>query len=317
MRFSLTDEQTWLAASVRALLADRPSSGELDRGLVDALARLDVFDLAEPALAVELAVVAEEVGAALPAVPFVPMVVGSLLLGERRSGVLTVGWQTFPEPFGMRPLALVGGRVSGTVAAVPFGAKADEMLAFTPDGIVVADLASAVCSAGTAFDLSEPPATVVVDAVLPVTPVRHVLPPILTVLAAELVGTGQRALDDAVGYVRRREQFGRPVGSFQAVKHMLADRHVQLDAARGLVRYAAWAVAAGDEAELPARTALAAACDAALAAASDNLQAHGGIGFTWEHPAHRYLRRARARRALVGTRARQYDRIAEHILGLV
>jgi alkylation response protein AidB-like acyl-CoA dehydrogenase len=287
----------------------------LDRGLVTALARLDVFDLATPEWLVELAVVAEEIGAALPAVPFVPMAVGALLLGELPAGVSTVGWQTFPEPFGSRPLAVVDGRVSGTVEAVPFGAVADRMVACTSDGIAVVDLSSAVRSAGTAFDLSEPPATVVVDAMPPVAVARPAMSSVLVVLAAELIGTGQRALDSAVGYARQREQFGRPIGSFQAVKHMLADRHVQLDAARGLVRYAAWAVASGDDAELPARTALAAAGDAALAAAADNLQAHGGIGFTWEHPAHRYLRRARARRALVGSQARQYDRIAEHILG--
>jgi alkylation response protein AidB-like acyl-CoA dehydrogenase len=118
----------------------------------------------------------------------------------------------------------------------------------------------------------------------------------------------------------QRRQFGRPIGSFQAIKHMLADRYVQLDAARLVVHAAANRIdAAPDSAdspdvELAARTALAAASDAADAATADALQTHGGIGFTWEHPSHVLLKRARARRILLGSPARQLEAIAAQVL---
>ncbi|MEU1465293.1 acyl-CoA dehydrogenase family protein [Streptomyces sp. NPDC005727] len=113
------------------------------------------------------------------------------------------------------------------------------------------------------------------------------------------------AYGTAVAYAKERHQFGRPIGSFQAVKHTLADRHAQTDAARLLVH---WAATTGDPDA--ARLAVQAAGDAADAASADNLQTHGGMGFTWEASARVLLKRARARRALLGTSARQLDAIA-------
>ncbi len=134
-------------------------------------------------------------------------------------------------------------------------------------------------------------------------------------LAAELVGTAQRALDAAVAYAKERRQFGRPIGSFQAIKHLLADRHVQLDAARMLVRAAAEALDAGHAGDEAVAAAVIATCDAADATTGDALQVHGGIGFTWEHPSHVFLKRARARRVLLGSQARQLDGLAQLLLG--
>jgi acyl-CoA dehydrogenase len=120
-------------------------------------------------------------------------------------------------------------------------------------------------------------------------------------LAAEQVGGIAHALDATVSYVRERHQFGRPIGSFQAVKHRLADLLVELEAARSVSAYATACVvtAAGD---LPvAASAAATVCSAAFQlAAAEYVQLHGGIGFTWEHPAHRYVRRARAGEVLFG-----------------
>jgi alkylation response protein AidB-like acyl-CoA dehydrogenase len=151
----------------------------------------------------------------------------------------------------------------------------------------------------------------------PLVPIAALPTPLIRVaLAAELVGTAQRALDGAVAYAKERRQFGRPIGSFQAIKHLLADRHVQLDAARMLVHAAAAAIDVGDGgAEEAAAAALVAVCDAADATTGDALQVHGGIGFTWEHPSHVYLKRARARRVLLGSQARQLDGLAKLILG--
>ncbi|MCI3241231.1 acyl-CoA dehydrogenase family protein [Streptomyces spinosisporus] len=109
------------------------------------------------------------------------------------------------------------------------------------------------------------------------------------VLACEAVGAADRALERTVGYVRQREQFGRPIGSFQAVKHRLADVYVQLQAARSAAYYAAWSTA-HDEHVGP--LALAQSLEALRTAAAEAVQLHGGIGFTWEHEAHLYFKRA-------------------------
>jgi alkylation response protein AidB-like acyl-CoA dehydrogenase len=123
-----------------------------------------------------------------------------------------------------------------------------------------------------------------------------------TVLAAEELGLAQRCLDMTVAYLKERHQFARPIGSFQALKHRLADLWTMIAQARAASRYAAACLADGDP-DVPVAVALAkSACgDAAIAAAQECVQMHGGIGFTWEHPAHLYLKRAKASSVLFGT----------------
>ncbi|MET9456133.1 acyl-CoA dehydrogenase family protein, partial [Streptomyces canus] len=118
------------------------------------------------------------------------------------------------------------------------------------------------------------------------------------VLACEAVGAADRVLEMTVEYVKQREQFGRPVGSFQAVKHRLADVYVQLQAARSAAYFAAWA-AVHDERRVGG-LALAQALEALHTAAAEGIQLHGGIGFTWEHEAQRYFKRATADELLFG-----------------
>ncbi|MET7661561.1 acyl-CoA dehydrogenase family protein [Streptomyces sp. NPDC005463] len=120
-----------------------------------------------------------------------------------------------------------------------------------------------------------------------------------TVLAAEAVGAAERALERTVEHVRRREQFGRPIGSFQAVKHRLADVYVQVQAARSAAYYAAWSAGSGSG-ERTGGLALAQALEALRTAASEAVQLHGGIGFAWEHDAHLYLKRATGDELLFG-----------------
>ncbi|MFG2651073.1 acyl-CoA dehydrogenase family protein [Streptomyces sp. NPDC048436] len=130
-----------------------------------------------------------------------------------------------------------------------------------------------------------------------------------TMLAAEAVGAADRALERTVEYVKQREQFGRAIGSFQAVKHRLADVYVQVQAARSAAYYAAWAAGAGSG---PAGgLALAQALDALRTAASEAVQLHGGIGFTWEHEAHLYFKRASSDELLFGPVHRLRGRAAE------
>jgi len=135
-------------------------------------------------------------------------------------------------------------------------------------------------------------------------------------LAAEQVGGAQRCLDMAVDHAKQRFQFGRPIGSFQAIKHKCADMLLEVECARSAAFYASWSAADARD-DLPATAALAkATCsDAFLFAAAENIQIHGGIGFTWEHPAHLYYRRAKSTDLLFGDSTHQRERLA-HDLGI-
>ena len=134
-------------------------------------------------------------------------------------------------------------------------------------------------------------------------------------LAAEQVGGAQRCLDMSVEYAKIRMQFGRPIGSFQAIKHMCADMLLEVESARSAAYYAAWAAQDGSD-ELPLVASLAKACcsEAYFRAAADNIQIHGGIGFTWEHDAHLYYRRAKSTELMLGTPAEHREIAAGYLI---
>jgi len=125
-------------------------------------------------------------------------------------------------------------------------------------------------------------------------------------LAAEQLGGAQRALDMAVGYAKVREQFDRPIGSFQTIKHRCADLLLEVESLRSAVGYAAAAVAEGSP-EIPVLASLAKAyaSETFFHAAAENIQIHGGIGFTWEHDAHLYFKRAKSSELFLGDAAYQ------------
>jgi alkylation response protein AidB-like acyl-CoA dehydrogenase len=133
-------------------------------------------------------------------------------------------------------------------------------------------------------------------------------------LAAEQVGGAQRCLDMSVAYAKERMQFGRPIGSFQAIKHKCAGMLVRVESARSAAYYAGWAAAAG-EAELPALASLAKAycSDTYFRCAAENIQIHGGIGFTWEHDAHLYFKRAKSSETLFGDATFHRERVAREM----
>ena len=135
-------------------------------------------------------------------------------------------------------------------------------------------------------------------------------------LAAEQTGGAERCLEAAVEYAGIRHQFGRPVGSFQAIKHKCADLLILVESARSAVRYAASvsSLEPGDD-DLHAAAAFAGAyCSAAyFTVAAENIQIHGGIGFTWEHDAHLYFRRAKASEVMFGTPAEHRAALARHL----
>jgi alkylation response protein AidB-like acyl-CoA dehydrogenase len=136
----------------------------------------------------------------------------------------------------------------------------------------------------------------------------------LALLSADHVGVAQRCLDMAVGWAKEREQFGQAIGSFQAIKHKLASVRLELEAAESACLYALWAAqGAPDEFATAARIAAHTCGEAALLAASENIQVHGGIGATWEHPAHVCLRRATVGRRLLADPQALLEDLAQEV----
>ncbi|MFC9502154.1 acyl-CoA dehydrogenase family protein [Streptomyces sp. NPDC057002] len=133
-------------------------------------------------------------------------------------------------------------------------------------------------------------------------------------LAAEQAGGARRCLEMSADYARVRHQFGRPIGAFQAVKHKCADMLVQVELAEASSREAS-RLAAEDSPDFPVAAAVAHACcsRAYLAVAMENIQVHGGIGFTWEHPAHLYFRRAKSSQLLFGGPAVYHERLLDRL----
>ena len=133
-------------------------------------------------------------------------------------------------------------------------------------------------------------------------------------LAAEQVGGAERVLEMSVEYAKTRIQFGRPIGSFQAIKHKCADMLLAVESAKSAAHYAAWTAAENND-ELPVMASLAKAycSDAYFQTASETIQIHGGIGFTWDHPAHLYFKRAKSCELLLGDPAYHRELLAQRI----
>jgi alkylation response protein AidB-like acyl-CoA dehydrogenase len=164
------------------------------------------------------------------------------------------------------------------------------------------------------LDFAAVPATLIGTGVAGEALLSRVLDIAAIAQAAEQLGGAQRALDMAVEYAKVRHQFGRPIGSFQAIKHRCADLLLEVESLRSAVVYAAAAVAE-DSAEIPVVAALvkAYASDVYFHVAAENIQIHGGIGFTWEHDAHLYFKRAKASELFLGDATLHRERLATRI----
>jgi len=224
-----------------------------------------------------------------------------------------------------------GWALTGTVERVVDAGAADTLLvaANGPDGVglyaVDRDGLAVQHISLTTLDLTRPQATVgLLDA-----PARLIAGPedaerVITralqvgaaLLAVEQVGAAQHLLDLSVEYAKSRLQFGRPIGSFQAVKHRLADDLVALEHARSTAYHAVWALNDGTDDPALAVSIAQATCSAAFTRiATDTIQVHGGIGFTWEHQAHLYYKRAYTDAALLGSAEQHRARVAELVFG--
>jgi len=294
----------------------------------------------------EAAVVAEETGRAVAPVPFLgsAVVATTALLAAGDDELLTAvadGATTaalavpFASAPGAGPAPTVrlgapapadgdpGYRLTGTVTGVADALPADVLLVpadGVPYGLYAVPAAAATMTPVVSLDMTRQLADLTFDHV----PGRRVatgaaaqrtvaaaLAAGAAMLAAEQLGTAERCLEITVAYLKERRQFARPVGSFQALKHRAADLWVGVTQARAAARYAATCLAAGDP-DAPVAVALAkAACsDIAVRAAQECVQLHGGIGFTWEHPAHLYLKRAKSSSIGFGTPGRHRASLA-------
>lgn len=231
---------------------------------------------------------------------------------------------------GAAPASGDGFTVSGTAERVVDGSAADEILvaAKGPDGVglYAVDTSSTEVDRTplATVDLTRPMATVQFSdapARLIAGPgeakrvISHALQVGSALLAVEQVGAAQHMLDVSVDYAKTRLQFGRQIGSFQAVKHRLADMLVDVEHARSTAYHAVWALADGSDDPALAASIAQATCSAAFSRiAADAIQTHGGIGFTWEHQAHLYFKRAIADAALLGNAEQHRSRVAELVL---
>ena len=289
----------------------------------------------------ELALIAEEVGRAIAAIPFAPSVYlateALLLAGDDASNAKhlpalasgdCIGTFAIAERMGQADASgiettLSRGKLSGCKIAVPYGDVADiAVVVAKQQGKVVpvlVDLAGAGVKrhAVESFDPAVSQATIEFEAAPAkrlgaLADGRRLVEDLrdraAILLAFEQLGAAQRCLDIAVDFARQRYAFGRPIASFQAVKHKLADMFTAVELARSNCYYGAWALSTGAE-ELPVAACLAriSASEAFQQCAEENLQIHGGVGFTWEYDCHLFLRRAMFQGALLGS-ARDWKR---------
>ncbi|WP_179968511.1 acyl-CoA dehydrogenase family protein [Mycolicibacterium helvum] len=295
---------------------------------------------------VDQAVAVEQFGATLACGPLfgtvylaVPALVASPggpardeLLAQLVEGTRTAAFAVADKAGAFDPSAVTvtanGNTVSGTVQRVVDGAAADEILvaATSSDGIglYAVDAKDTQRTTLMTLDLTRPQATITFadsPARLLAGPeeadrvITHALQVGSALLAVEQVGAAQHLLDLAVEYAKSRLQFGRQIGSFQAIKHKLADMLVDLEHARSAAYHAVWALSDGsDDPALAVSIAQATASAALSHIAADTIQVHGGIGFTWEHQAHLYFKRATTDAALLGTAEQHRSRVAEFVL---
>jgi len=350
------EEEHELRSAVRQVLSDRsPWSAVLARTESDepydrSLWRTLAADIGCAGLAVpekfggagaswrEAAVVAEELGRAVAPVPYLGSVLAmaALLASEdeellpdlaagERTAVLALPLSTPPGAVVLSSVHADGASLTGTVTSVADALAADILIVPSSDGLFAVDAADVTRTPIPSLDLTRPlcdlslhsaPGRVLGDGEAAERAWSAALTAGAAVLASEQLGVAEWCLDTTVEYVKGRHQFGRPVGSYQALKHRLAELWVSVTQARAVARYAAGCVADDDpDAAIAVSIAQAHCSPVAVRAAEECVQMHGGIGFTWEHPAHLYLKRAKSDAIALGTPERHRAALAR-LVGL-
>jgi alkylation response protein AidB-like acyl-CoA dehydrogenase len=328
MNFDLSDEQQEIKSTAKSFFADR-FKPEKVRELAEARSYDDdlmkqAAELGWPGIAiaeddggqglgiVELTVLLEEAGFACAPLPLLGSAGAALVISAAGSDEQRSEW--LPK--------LASGEATGAFGGIsPDGDStlfcdlptADVAVVFDGEGAMLAPASELEFEPVETIDATRSYATVS-------SPAGERLPGdadagrdrVAVAIAAELVGVGQRTLEIATDYARERQQFGRPIGAYQAVGHRCAEMLLGVEEARSLALYAAWAADAEPE-SLPLAAAMAAArsADAAWDGAASALQVLGGIGFTWEHDLQFWLKRARVAGRMLGSPREHRDRVAE------
>ena len=278
----------------------------------------------------EAAVVCEELGRAVAPIPFLgsAIVATTALLSAgatdllpdiasgTRAAVLVVPFATAPG--GITPtVAVEGGRLTGTVTTVAEALPADLLLVPTPGGLYAVEAAQALLIPVTSFDMTRQLADITFDGATgtrigDLAAADVGLRAGAALLASEQLGVAEWCLETTVAYLKTRYQFGRLLGSYQALKHRVADLYVDISQARAVARYAA-ACAVSEDPDLPVAVAVAQAFNPAIAvrASEECMQLHGGIGFTWEYPVHLYMKRAKSAAIAFGSAAAHRTELAK------
>jgi alkylation response protein AidB-like acyl-CoA dehydrogenase len=313
---SLLRDRLHPGAQIRALDADAPHDRDLWARLGTGLGLAGLLVPEElggaGGSAREAAVVLEELGRAVAAVPFLT------------SAVVAVPLTTAPGTRWPASVALHGRTLHGTVTSVADGELADVVVVpALREGVPVLALAQSPVLASPRPSLDQTrrlsdltvddvAAAVLAEGEAAIAALETALVSGAGLLASEQLGVAEWCLDETVAYLEVRRQFGRPVGSFQALKHRLADVWLEVTSLRAAARYAADRLAGGvldDETVLAVTVAQAYASGVAVHAAEEALQLHGGIGMTWEHPVHLRLKRAKADQLAFGTAGRHRARL--------
>ncbi|MBB3036472.1 acyl-CoA dehydrogenase family protein [Hoyosella altamirensis] len=287
----------------------------------------------------EAAVVLEELGRAVAPVPFLTSSVIATTVLEKlgaadlleqlangeKTAALVLPFTTGPDGFTTAVSVSGAGELSGTVTSVAGALAADVLIVpvASQGGLDLFEVPAddARITAVSSLDMTRQIADVELIGVAGTrlatgaeasNAVQAGLETGAALLASEQLGIAQWCLDATVEYLKVRKQFGRVVGGFQALKHRLADLYVMVESARAAARYAAASVAAQDpDSAVAASLAQAYCSDVAVFATEECVQLHGGIGMTWEHPAHLYLKRAKASQIGLGTPGMHRKRLAE------
>ena len=351
MEFVFTEEQQMIGETARAFFAENATSERtrkamaadgIDRELWSAFCQeLGLSGIGIPESAggaglglVELAIIAEAAGAQVAALPML----GSLSLSAQAIAAGGSADQQAAHLPGLLSGAIIAGyvhdagiaaegtRLTGSTGFVAHGGSAQLLVVTSNTGawLVAADAPGVTVTPLTTMDQTRPYARVTLagaqgeplaDAAAAIAAAHRAG---FVVVAAEALGGAQAALDRTVAYARERVQFGRAIGSFQAYKHRLADLMIEIEQARSAVYWAACAVDEGsDEAALALHAAKSFAADTFFLCAGNMIQLHGGIGFTWEHDAHLYFKRARAIQSMLGSGEWHREQVAKMILGEV
>jgi alkylation response protein AidB-like acyl-CoA dehydrogenase len=351
MEFVFTEEQQMIGETARAFFAENATSERtrkamaadgIDRELWSAFCQeLGLSGIGIPESAggaglglVELAIIAEAAGAQVAALPML----GSLSLSAQAIAAGGSADQQAAHLPGLLSGAIIAGyvhdagiaaegtRLTGSAGFVAHGGSAQLLVVTSNTGawLVAADAPGVTVTPLTTMDQTRPYARVTLagaqgeplaDAAAAIAAAHRAG---FVVVAAEALGGAQAALDRTVAYARERVQFGRAIGSFQAYKHRLADLMIEIEQARSAVYWAACAVDEGsDEAALAVHAAKSFAADTFFLCAGNMIQLHGGIGFTWEHDAHLYFKRARAIQSMLGSGEWHREQVAKMILGEV